>query len=71
MVIWYFLWSVGIFKVLSFGIFCVHLVILWQLGRFFPNLVHCVKKNLATLLHDGSAGFSRLVDFKKSCAWVN
>jgi hypothetical protein len=34
----------------SFGIFHGHLVLLWQSGIFSPVLVHCVNKNLATLL---------------------
>jgi hypothetical protein len=32
-----------------FGIFHVLLVILWSFGTFFPILVYCIKKNLATL----------------------
>jgi hypothetical protein len=36
MVIWYILWLFGLF--------------LWLFGKFFPFLVCCVKKNLATLL---------------------
>jgi hypothetical protein len=31
-------------------IFCFHLVYLWSFGRFFPVLVSCTKKNLATLV---------------------
>jgi hypothetical protein len=44
------------------GIFYVHFVyftaigniilyILWSFGKFFPILVYCTKKNLATLIH--------------------
>jgi hypothetical protein len=36
-------------KLLPFGIFNVHLVILWSFGTFFSFLVFCIKKNLATL----------------------
>jgi hypothetical protein len=32
-----------------FGTFCGHLVILWHIDTFYPDLVHCVEKNLATL----------------------
>jgi hypothetical protein len=40
-VIWSILWS--------FGLFCGHLVYLWLFGIFFPVLVWCEMKNLATL----------------------
>jgi hypothetical protein len=32
------------------GIYYGHLVMLWQFGIFFPVLVYCDKKNLATLV---------------------
>jgi hypothetical protein len=32
-----------------FGIVYEHLIILWLFAKFFPILVYCVKKNLATL----------------------
>jgi hypothetical protein len=37
----------------SFGLFYGHLVMLWYFGIFFLVLVHCAKKNLATLLYIG------------------
>jgi hypothetical protein len=40
---WYILLSLG-------GIFCYHLLYLWLFGIFFPVLVCCTKKNLATLV---------------------
>jgi hypothetical protein len=44
MVIWNILWS--------FGIYYGHLVMLWQFGTFSLVSVRCVKKHVATLLHD-------------------
>jgi hypothetical protein len=37
-------------SITAFFICYAHLVILWSFGLFFPVLVYCVKKNLATLV---------------------
>jgi hypothetical protein len=50
----YILWPLGIFYD-----HCVHFMIIWYIlcsfGTFFPVLVSCTKKNLATLVHGGLA----------------
>jgi hypothetical protein len=55
-VIWYILWSFGIFcghlvYFVSFGIFCGHLVYFVIIWYVFPVSVCCTKKFLATLVH--------------------
>jgi hypothetical protein len=62
---------------LPFCIFCCHLVyltailyilwtfdipILWLFGKFFPVLVRCTKKSLATLIVTFGCGFWELED---------
>jgi hypothetical protein len=44
----YILWPFGIYYG-QIGTFYVHSLMYWQFGIFSPDLVYCVKKNLATL----------------------
>jgi hypothetical protein len=47
---WYILWTLGPFYLQSFVIFYGYLVVIRDyFGIFFPVLVCCTKKNLATL----------------------